>query len=336
MKYSLKELLEEAEGLLWEYKTLQESLELYRREGARAKEVFEEAVSRFKAACEKKGFRTDEEFRAACLTGDELAETQQKIRDYYVAQKIAEESARLLAEKLKGLEPVDIRPLQEEFDQKEKAQKTAEAVFAETKARGALLEKAVETAEEYVKKLKGMTEKFVELDEFSKMLRGSNGISLQRYILGVMLTAITREANILLKKVHDGRYQLYRSMEGTGRARKVGLDLEVFDSYSGERRSVKSLSGGEKFLVALTLSLGLSTVVQAQSGGIHIDALFIDEGFGSLDPASIENALDVLACVRGGSKLIGIISHVQMLKENIETTIEVRKDRTGSDLIINC
>ena len=151
-----------------------------------------------------------------------------------------------------------------------------------------------------------------------------------------MLTAITREANILPKKVHDGRYQLYRSMEGTGRARKVGLDLEVFDSYSGERRSVKSLSGGEKFLVALTLSLGLSTVVQAQSGGIHIDALFIDEGFGSLDPASIENALDVLACVRGGSKLIGIISHVQMLKENIETTIEVRKDRTGSDLIINC
>ena len=191
----------------------------------------------------KRDFGRTKEFRAACLTGDELAETRQKIRDYYVAQKIAEESARLLAEKLKGLEPVDIRPLQEEFDQKEKAQKTAEAVFAENESgRGALLEKAVETAEEYVKKLKGMTEKFVELDEFSKMLRGSNGISLQRYILGVMLTAITREANILLKKVHDGRYQLYRSMEGTGRARKVGLDLAVFDSYSGERRSVESLS----------------------------------------------------------------------------------------------
>ena len=176
----------------------------------------------------------------------------------------------------------------------------------------------------------------MELDSFSKLLRGSNGVSLQRYVLGVMLTAITQEANVLLKKVHDGRYQLYRALEGAGRSRKAGLDLEVFDSYSGERRSVNSLSGGEKFLVALALSLGLSTVVQAQSGGIRIDAMFIDEGFGSLDPASIENALDILAGVRGASKLIGIISHVQALKENIETTIEVRKERTGSDLIINC
>ena len=151
-----------------------------------------------------------------------------------------------------------------------------------------------------------------------------------------MLSAITQEANRLLQKVHDGRYQLCRSIESSGRTRKAGLDLEVFDAYSGEKRNVKSLSGGEKFLVALALSLGLSAVVQAQSGGIHIDALFIDEGFGSLDPASIENALDVLASVRGGSKLIGIISHVQMLQENIETTIEVCKNRTGSTLAVTC
>ena len=164
------------------------------------------------------------------------------------------------------------------------------------KAEGIIKKKAGE--------LKKITEKYVELDQFSRILRGSNGVGLQRYVLGVMLSAITQEANRLLQKVHDGRYQLCRSIESSGRTRKAGLDLEVFDAYSGEKRNVKSLSGGEKFLVALALSLGLSAVVQAQSGGIHIDALFIDEGFGSLDPASIENALDVLASVRGGSKLI--------------------------------
>ena len=124
--------------------------------------------------------------------------------------------------------------------------------------------------------------------------------------------------------------------KGQGARARLGWILRYLIPIRENAGALRACRGGEKFLVALTLSLGLSTVVQAQSGGIHIDALFIDEGFGSLDPASIENALDVLACVRGGSKLIGIISHVQMLKENIETTIEVRKDRTGSDLIINC
>lgn len=332
----LKEFLEKAERSLMEFKTIQDSRSFYQQETERARSAFEEAITCFKTVCIEKGFQTDEEFRAAYLPEEDLEAAQQKIQNYHVAKKVAEESMRVLTEKLKGVDPVDIGPLEEEVEKKGREKKTEESAVAEIKAKIALLEKAVSTVEEYTKRLERSTSKFIELDQFSKLLRGSNGISLQRYVLGVMLTAITEEANVLLKKVHDGRYQLYRSMEGAGRARKVGLDLEVFDSYSGERRSVKSLSGGEKFLVALALSLGLSTVVQAQSGGIHIDALFIDEGFGSLDPASIENALDVLACVRGGSKLIGIISHVQMLKENIETTIEVKKDRMGSDLIINC
>ena len=122
----------------------------------------------------------------------------------------------------------------------------------------------------------------------------------------------------------------------SGRARKAGLELEVFDAYSGEKRSVAGLSGGEKFLVSLALSLGLSAVVQAQSGGIRIDTMFIDEGFGSLDTLSIRDALNVLGSVKGSKRLVGIISHVQMLKETIEASISVEKSRSGSTLIINC
>nr|WP_243249406.1 SbcC/MukB-like Walker B domain-containing protein [Anaerotruncus rubiinfantis] len=150
-----------------------------------------------------------------------------------------------------------------------------------------------------------------------------------------MLSSITAEANRLLKNVHGGRYQLYRTLEGSGRSRKAGLDLEVLDAHAGKRRPVAGLSGGEKFLVSLSLALGLSAVVQSQSGGIRMDAMFIDEGFGSLDPGSIADALDVLASVRGSRRLVGIISHVAALRENIDASIEVVKERAGSRLVLH-
>lgn len=170
---------------------------------------------------------------------------------------------------------------------------------------------------------------------FGKLLRGDNGVSLRRYVLGVMLSAVTVQANLLLKTVHGGRYQLYRTMEGITRAHKVGLDLEILDGHAGKTRPVTSLSGGEKFLVSLALALGLSAVVQAQSGGVRMEAMFIDEGFGTLDPQSISDALGVLASVKGSRRLMGIISHVQALQETIETSIEVVKDRRGSRLEIH-
>lgn len=270
------------------------------------------------------------------MTEQEIAAAREKIQQYKIEYELVQSRINTLEEKLEGIKRPETDVLKKELKEKEEYRKAADAKTAQTKARLEMMQQAVSRLEKQEKSLRKRTEEYVELDQFSRLLRGSNGVSLQRYVLGVMLTAITREANTLLSRVHDGRYQLFRTLEGVGRTRRAGLDLEVFDAYSGERRGVGSLSGGEKFLVALALSLGLSTVVQAQSGGIHIDAMFIDEGFGSLDPASIENALDVLASVRGGSRLVGIISHVELLKENIEATIEVQKGRTGSDLIINC
>ena len=110
------------------------------------------------------------------------------------------------------------------------------------------------------------------------------------------------------------------------------MELEVIDGYSGLRRGVESLSGGEKFLVSLSLALGLSYVVQAQSGGCRMEAMFIDEGFGSLDPQSIADALEILASVRGSRRMVGIISHVEALAGSIGTSIEVVKGREGSHL----
>lgn len=170
---------------------------------------------------------------------------------------------------------------------------------------------------------------------FARRLRGDFGVSLQRYVLGVMLTSITTAANQLLKTVYAGRYQLFRTNEATGAKRKRGLELEVYDANNNERRSVTTLSGGEKFLVALSLAIGLSTVVQAQGKGVRLEAMFIDEGFGSLDRESVNDALEVLQGIRR-SGLVGIISHVDQLAETIPAKIQTTKAKNGSKCEIRC
>ncbi len=145
-----------------------------------------------------------------------------------------------------------------------------------------------------------------------------------------MLSSITAAANQLLAHVHDGRYRIYRSTKTSGKVRKSGLELCVYDAYSQSERSVISLSGGEKFLVSLALSMALSTVVQAKNGGIRMETMFIDEGFGSLDEQSIADALQLLSNMVRRKSTIGIISHVELLKENIPYGIRVVKDKNGS------
>lgn len=165
---------------------------------------------------------------------------------------------------------------------------------------------------------------------FARKLKGDTGVGIQRYILAVMFSQVISEANEMLKKVHGGRYRLFRT-DDKGTGNKRGLELKVYDSRvgaDGNGRSVSMLSGGEKFLVSLALSIGMSTV--AQQSGVQIEALFIDEGFGTLDESSINDAMDVLDGVRRGSGMIGIISHVKLLEANIPTHLEVRKSELGS------
>ncbi len=168
---------------------------------------------------------------------------------------------------------------------------------------------------------------------FARKLRGDSGIGLQRYVLAIMFNQVIGEANRMLSRVHGGRYRLFRT-DDKAAGNKRGLELKVHDSRSPEKdgRSVAMLSGGEKFLVSLALSIGMSTV--AQKSGVQIEALFIDEGFGTLDDSSIQDAMDVLDNVRKGSGMIGIISHVQLLEANIPTHLEVIKSESGSRIAV--
>jgi DNA repair exonuclease SbcCD ATPase subunit len=168
---------------------------------------------------------------------------------------------------------------------------------------------------------------------FARKLRGDTGIGLMRYVLAVMFNQVIGEANRMLENVHGGRYRLFRSDE-KGAGNKRGLELKVHDARCPDRegRGVGMLSGGEKFLVSLALSIGMSAV--AQKSGVQIEALFIDEGFGTLDESSINDAMNVLDSVRRSSGMIGIISHVQILEDNIPTQLHVIKRESGSTIAL--
>nr|WP_319552507.1 SMC family ATPase [uncultured Vibrio sp.] len=159
-------------------------------------------------------------------------------------------------------------------------------------------------------------------------------ISLHRFVLGVLLDDVLIQSSQRLSLMSKGRYILARKTEGFKGAAGRGLDLVVEDGYTGKMRDVATLSGGESFMAALALALGLSDVVQSYSGGIRLDTLFIDEGFGSLDPESLDLAIQTLVDLQQTGRMIGVISHVSELKEQMAQRIDVEPSRIGSTVSV--
>ena len=175
-------------------------------------------------------------------------------------------------------------------------------------------------------------------DTASGNVSGKNKINLEAYIQMSYFDRIIQRANLRFLKMSDDQYELGRVTDSSDRRSQIGLDLCVVDHYNGSRRDVKSLSGGESFMASLSLALGLSDEVQASAGGIQIDTMFVDEGFGSLDEESLNQAVKALEGLAGGNCMVGIISHVPELKERIEKKIVVTKNRSrdgvGSTAVI--
>lgn len=158
-------------------------------------------------------------------------------------------------------------------------------------------------------------------------LAGKQKIELETYIQMAYFDRILRRANLRLMTMSSGQYELKRQEEGIGRKEKAGLELNVIDHYNGTERSVKTLSGGESFQASLSLALGLSDEIQSMAGGIRLDTMFVDEGFGSLDEEALNQAMKVLDGLTEGRRMVGIISHVAELKERMERKILVTRKR---------
>ena len=158
---------------------------------------------------------------------------------------------------------------------------------------------------------------------------GMKGISFERYVLGAILEEVLSAANLRLHDMSRGRYRLERSLEEGGRGAR-GLDIAVFDAYTGASRPANTLSGGETFLASLGLAMGLADVIQSYAGGIHLDTMFIDEGFGTLDPDTLDVAMKTLVALQSQGRLVGIISHVPELQQQIGAHLVVTKTDGGS------
>ena len=203
----------------------------------------------------------------------------------------------------------------------------------------AAMEIELKQQQETLDKLVKLAEKQKEIDKKYKLIsnlwdiaRGKDtGINLERFVLGALLDAVTEKANLRLMEMSGSRYELLRKRGERADARKTaGLDLEVYDANTGRARPAATLSGGETFLASLSLALGLADVVQEYAGGVHLDAMFIDEGFGSLDSESLDLAMKTLQELKGQNRLIGLISHVGGLEERIPAKLRVTKTQTGS------
>lgn len=201
---------------------------------------------------------------------------------------------------------------------------------------------ALQATTGFVDSLKKLADEFQSLEARHAVLRqvadvagGSNPhrMSFQRYVLATLLEEVLVATTLRLGVMSRGRYEMRRKTESTDLRAAGGLDLEVFDQYTGTTRAVSTLSGGESFLASLALALGLSDVVQSYAGGIRLDAIFVDEGFGTLDPEALDFAIRTLKDLQQAGRMVGIISHVAELKEWIDARLELKASQTGSEAV---
>lgn len=333
-KSELSRLEEEFKKAKKSYEKIELNAKTADDELVKAKGKLEEAQKELDGKLEEQSFDSLEECAGMLKEEEDRNRLRIEIETYY--QDI-EKSRKALRKKEQELEG-KTRPDDGTFEARDKEIQEENEAYIENRTN---LKKDVKRARELVEELEPLQK---ECDEnfpiaeqdlaLAKKLKGETGIGLKRYVLGIMFNQVIGEANRMLLNVHGGRYQLQRSDE-KGQGNKRGLELVAHDNRvpDEEGRNVSMLSGGEKFLVSLALSIGMATV--AQKSGLKMEALFIDEGFGTLDENSINDAITVLESVKQNNGMIGIISHVKVLDENITKHIEVVKTAAGSTIVVN-
>lgn len=240
-----------------------------------------------------------------------------------------EETKKLLQDK----EPCNIENEKQQLSEltadKNNMAKKLQSVIVRLSTNVLMLQRIREKSEEVSKIEKQWTMVKALSNTANGNISGKAKIMLETYIQMNYFDRIIARANTRLMIMSDGQYELKRRIESDNKRSQSGLDLDVIDHHNGSERSVKTLSGGESFKASLALALGLSDEIQSSAGGIRLDTMFVDEGFGSLDGDSLQQAIKALTGLTEGNRLVAIISHVNELKERIENQIIVKKDRLG-------
>ncbi|EAF5665255.1 SbcC/MukB-like Walker B domain-containing protein [Listeria innocua] len=297
-----------------------------------AKEALQIQREVFKDAMKQNDFPTYEAYKKALMSAEELKSKEEQLADFERKRHLAISRRADLTEKLKNKQKPNIEQL--ESFMTEKQLELAQSEENTIKQRDFVL-KRKELAENYQNSIQAVEkaeENYADIGLLADSARGKNArrLTFERYILAMFLDTIIHRANHRLSKMTSGRFELKRKIEKAKGNVQSGLELEVFDEYTGLTRHVKTLSGGESFKTSLALALSLAEVVQEMAGGISLETMFIDEGFGTLDPESLEVAVECLLETQENGRLVGIISHVPELKERISARLEVTATNHGS------
>lgn len=260
------------------------------------------------------------------------------IKSKYDTQKGTKSS---LENALKEFKEIDLASLNEKSlklnEHKKDIDETAKLLYSRIDSNKSLVDDISEKRDI----LKGYDDKYVWLKALSETangdISGKEKITLETFVQMTYFDSIIRKANIRLLTMSDGQYELVRRSDAETLKKNEGLALDVIDHFNASSRSVSTLSGGESFMASLCLALGLSDEIQSSNGGIKLDTMFVDEGFGSLDGEALDRALSALTSLSQGNRLVGIISHVDTLRDRIDNKIVITKDRTiGSNAQIIC
>lgn len=287
------------------------------------------------------GFEDEASYRLAKRTNADIERLDREIRNFDEQKRTLAAQTHELEDKLSGRQRTDLTALQNRraaaLDRQAKAENAEKAMVRKLTLHESA-EREIRQANAAIQKKRGKWQIIQELYTCCAGIAAGNPrakLTFEAYVQQYYFRFVVAAANKRLTRLTDGMFTLRVMREAANRVSQSGLDLEVLDRSTGQARDVSTLSGGESFLASLALALGLSDAVQSQSGQIRMDAMFIDEGFGSLDENALRSSIDVLLELADGKRLIGIISHVQELEERIDKQIVVTKTPNGSTVRMN-
>lgn len=297
---------------------------------------FASATRVWDAKLQASEFEHETQFTQALLGDEQQVQLIKNIDAYKQTLNTLEGAKTQLESELKDKTPPNLEQLEEHLALAKHIFAQKDDTWRSIEARSNQLNQVHTKLAEALKKHEALDQEYNTVGTLYEVSNGIGGnkVSLQRFVLSVLLDDVLIQASERLLVMSSGRYQLIRKEERAKGNKASGLELEVDDTYTGKSRSVATLSGGESFMAALALALGLSDVVQSYAGGIKLDTLFIDEGFGSLDPESLELAIRTLVDLQASGRTIGIISHVSELKNQMALRVDVQSSLEGSKIAL--
>lgn len=342
IKLKSYELEESKKMLLLSIKDRDENIRLVEGEKAKEKEIESNIVALrkdvleikndFEKALKENNFNDEDEYYIAKSNIEIYSKLDEEIEKFDKELLILKNEYKKLNKKCENIVFIDLKDINEKINELENIKKSKEKEIKD-------LYNIIENNKNVLSKVKDLNkelgkkeEEYKVIGELSDLANGKRSpyISFERYVLASYFQDIIDAANLRLEKMTGDRFSLKRKTTVSKGAGQKGLELEIYDNYTATSRDVSSLSGGESFKASLSLALGLSDVVQSSAGGVSLETMFVDEGFGTLDPQSLDNAIDSLLELQKGGRLVGIISHVQELKERVDAKIEVTSTKRGS------